>query len=250
MVRRPVARLREREEEGKRGKESLPSSATSWPDPPFPARDGGIRLLKFFIVKSLPREKRDRNRKTPCILIVSEPKEGDMRHMMLCVVIVMIALFSGACGVPRPTPSPQFASAINSDPTKGAPPDESSNHGATVTARVPQVSSSPRNGGSEVAGITPGTAVSSDNWQIAQEVLSRSILDAVREGEMTILVQETSDLPASAEYMNATREYSPHVALDKDGNLVNYRAGLPFPTIDPVDPQAGLKIAWNTRYAD
>src|SRR5262245_60673863 len=204
-----------------------------------------------FLSSSRCREKKEiREERPACTLIVSELEEGDMRHMMLCVAMVVVTLLSGACGVPRPTPSPQFASAINSDPTKGAPPDESSNHGATVTARVPQVSSSPRNGGSEVAGITPGTAVSSDNWQIAQEVLSRSILDAVREGEMTILVQETSDLPASAEYMNATREYSPHVALDKDGNLVNYRAGLPFPTIDPVDPQAGLKIAWNTRYAD
>src|SRR5262249_10906278 len=30
----------------------------------------------------------------------------------------------------------------------------------------------------------------------------------------------------------------------------NYVAGLPFPTIDPQDPQAGLKGAWNYRYRD
>lgn len=176
-----------------------------------------------------------------------------MRHIMLCVgcvAIVVGLLFFGACGVPHPTSSPQFASAINSDPTGTVPANKSSNHETTAADRVPPASPSLRNGGLPVAGIAPRTAVSRDNWQIAQEVLSRPVLDAVREGEITILVQETSDLPASAEYMNATREYAPHVALDKDGNLLHYRAGLPFPTIDPTDPQAGLKVAWNARYAD
>jgi len=60
-VRRFVARLREREEEGgKRGKKSQQSNDTSWPDPPFPAGDGAIKLLKIFIVKLLRSEKRRR----------------------------------------------------------------------------------------------------------------------------------------------------------------------------------------------
>jgi hypothetical protein len=58
MARRSVARLQEREEEGKRGKKSPQSNDTSWPDPPFPAEDGAIRLLKIFIVKLLPGEKK------------------------------------------------------------------------------------------------------------------------------------------------------------------------------------------------
>jgi hypothetical protein len=132
----------------------------------------------------------------------------------------------------------------------GTPPDKNSNQSATLADRVPQAFFSHRHGELQVTEVTPGTAVSRDNWQIAQEVLSHSLLDAVREGEVTILVQETSDLPASAEYVNATREHAPHVSLGKDGNLVQYRAGLPFPFIEPTDPQAGLKVAWNSRYAD
>lgn len=59
MVRRSVARLQGREEEGgKRGKKSPQSNDTSWSDPPFPAGDGDIRLLKIFTVKLLPGEKK------------------------------------------------------------------------------------------------------------------------------------------------------------------------------------------------
>jgi hypothetical protein len=58
-VGKSVAHLRERKEEGgKREKGSLPSNNTSWSDPPFPTGDGGIRLLKIFIVKPLQREKK------------------------------------------------------------------------------------------------------------------------------------------------------------------------------------------------
>jgi hypothetical protein len=173
-----------------------------------------------------------------------------MWRVWLYVVAVGVTIFSCACGVPRSPLLPRIAPALPSKAMESVPANEPANQSATLADRVPQAFFSYRNGGPQVAEITPGTAVSRDNWQIAQEVLSRPMLDAVREGEITILVQETSDVPASAEYINATREYAGDVTLDQEGNLVQYRAGLPFPSIEPTDPQAGLKVAWNTRYAD
>jgi hypothetical protein len=76
------------------------------------------------------------------------------------------------------------------------------------------------------------------------------MLAAVRDGELTILVQETSDLPVSPEYITATIEHAQNVSLDGEGNLVQYQAGLPFPLLDQAAPHAGLKAAWNARYAD
>ena len=107
-----------------------------------------------------------------------------------------------------------------------------------------------RQGPPHVTGITAGTALAPGNWQLAQDVLPPEILNAVRDGELTILVQDTSDLPVSPEYINATIEHASDVSLDKTGNLAKYQAGLPFPLLDPTDPYAGLKAAWNARYAD
>ena len=101
-----------------------------------------------------------------------------------------------------------------------------------------------------ITGIIAGTALAPGNWQLAQDVLPPEILDAVRNGSLTILVQDTSDLPVSPEYITATIEHAGDVSLDETGNLRQYRAGLPFPQLDPADPQAGLKAAWNARYAD
>jgi hypothetical protein len=47
-----------------------------------------------------------------------------------------------------------------------------------------------------------------------------------------------------------TLQHSQGVALDGGGKLENYRAGMPFPLLDPSDPRAGEKLAWNLRYRD
>ncbi|MFQ5696788.1 MAG: DUF1329 domain-containing protein [Myxococcota bacterium] len=53
-------------------------------------------------------------------------------------------------------------------------------------------------------------------------------------------------------YRKATQEYAGTVKIGKDGALVNYQAGQPFPT-DSIDckgdPQAGVKIIWNFNKA-
>jgi hypothetical protein len=53
--------------------------------------------------------------------------------------------------------------------------------------------------------------------------------------------------PSFGPYRRATEELAGKVRLDRDGNLLHYRAGLPFPpeSIDPDDEQAAAKWAWN-----
>ena len=75
-----------------------------------------------------------------------------------------------------------------------------------------------RDGSPRVGGIVAGTALAPGNWQLAQEVLPPEILNPVRDGELTILVQDTSDLPVNPEYITATVEHAGEVSLDETGN--------------------------------
>jgi hypothetical protein len=51
-------------------------------------------------------------------------------------------------------------------------------------------------------------------------------------------------------YRDATEHYAGKASVDDEGNLEGYVAGLPFPqeTIDPEDPQAGARWAWDHVY--
>lgn len=106
------------------------------------------------------------------------------------------------------------------------------------------------NGKPSVDGLAPGTKVSQDSWQAAQDYLPAGILDKIKAGELAFEVQETTDLPVSEAYITATHNHSAQVQLGADGELDGYVAGLPFPVLDPADDQAGLKAAWNLRHRD
>jgi hypothetical protein len=51
-----------------------------------------------------------------------------------------------------------------------------------------------------------------------------------------------------APYQQATEKYASQVSLDENDTLKNYVAGLPFPSIEPTDPKAAMKIAYNWRW--
>ena len=169
-----------------------------------------------------------------------------MRLMRLRWFFCLGSMLCGACGGGRGALLP---SSMQSAPFSAAtlPSDRQEESFAEQVLRgfFPYQQGPPR-----VADIIAGTALAPGNWQLAQEVLPPEMLNAVRDGELTILVQDTSDLPVSPEYITATIEHAGGVSLDQVGNLVQYRAGLPFPLLDPADPHAGLKAAWNARYAD
>lgn len=99
-------------------------------------------------------------------------------------------------------------------------------------------------------GPKPGTQISKDSWEAAKEYLPPEILERVRAGEVTFAVQETTDLPVSDAYIDATKRYAEQVKIGADGELEGYVAGLPFPVLDPADSLAGVKAAWNLRHRD
>ena len=104
-----------------------------------------------------------------------------------------------------------------------------------------------RNGSLQIEGITPGMTLTKENVQLAEKVLPPEIVRVVQAGEFEIPVQATTDFPILEAYMQASIKHAGQVQLGADGELQNYTLGQPFPLIDPADPQAGLKAAWNYR---
>ena len=104
-----------------------------------------------------------------------------------------------------------------------------------------------RNGSPQVDGITPGMTITKENVQVAKKVLPPEIVRVIQAGDFEITVQATTDFPILQEYRQASIEHAGQVQVDADGELQNYTMGQPFPLIDPADPQAGIKAAWNFR---
>jgi len=99
-------------------------------------------------------------------------------------------------------------------------------------------------------GLALGTTVSQTSWEAAAGYLPEEILARVKLGELAFTIQETTDLPVSEAYINATKQHAEHVKIGAEGELEGYVAGLPFPVLDAADPHAGLKAAWNMRHRD
>ena len=98
-------------------------------------------------------------------------------------------------------------------------------------------------------GISSGMTIDKTNAQVVRDALPPELLDHVAAGEFSFIVQDTTDTPLRKEYIDATLAQTGKVTIG-GATLQNYVAGLPFPLIDPQDPQAGLKGAWNYRYRD
>jgi hypothetical protein len=106
-----------------------------------------------------------------------------------------------------------------------------------------------RQGPPQAEGITPGLRLDRTTFELARAVLPAELLQYGLAGDFAVTVQPTTDMPLRAQYLAATEHYAAQVELG-EGELRNYVAGLPFPLIDPHDPRAGEKVAWNLRYQD
>jgi hypothetical protein len=101
----------------------------------------------------------------------------------------------------------------------------------------------------QAEGITPGLRLEHSTFELARAVLPAELLQHGLAGDFAVTVQPTTDMPLGEAYIQATEHYASQVELG-EGELKNYVAGLPFPLIDPHDPRAGEKVAWNLRYQD
>ena len=98
------------------------------------------------------------------------------------------------------------------------------------------------------AAVSPGDRISAENVDQVKDMLSPGMEWCVRRG-FPITVSETKRIEWPQAYKEATEKYASQVRLTPDGlDIQNYVAGLPFPNLDPNDPQFALKIMWNYSY--
>lgn len=101
--------------------------------------------------------------------------------------------------------------------------------------------------GGAFAQVKPGDFITPKNAHKVANLLSPGNEMLVRQG-MSMNIIPTGQLDWPNPYKAATEKYSQQVRLSPTGEIGNYVAGLPFPLLDPNDPQVGVKIMWNFSY--
>jgi hypothetical protein len=98
-----------------------------------------------------------------------------------------------------------------------------------------------------VAAALAPTAIDRSNAVRFESNIPRALIFAIDHG-LTVNIVPTQRIDWPPAYQQATEKYSAQVTLDSNSIIRNYRAGLPFPAIDPADPTAGTRIAYNWRF--
>jgi hypothetical protein len=108
------------------------------------------------------------------------------------------------------------------------------------------------------AGVTAGGELGAENWEQASGLLPEEFLAAYRRGDFRHPIGQWSierigDDPVFREALDANRD---RYDLTAEGSIVDKHTGdppeyvhaWPFPSIDPQDPKAAMKIVWNYFY--
>ncbi len=98
------------------------------------------------------------------------------------------------------------------------------------------------------ADVQPGDVITKANADAVADLVSPGIMWSLERGlQMKIVPYRRIEWDKA--YREATEQYASQVQLAPDGrSLVGHVAGLPFPHLDPNDPQLALKIMWNYDY--
>lgn len=107
-----------------------------------------------------------------------------------------------------------------------------------------------KNGGPQVAGISPGMVIDKDNVAQFKDNLDPAMYRFVAAGKYAIKVGETTSFDLHSSYVDATKARLGKVKLGaKVGQIEGADAGRPFVTEPEMsDPRAGEKLAWNFKY--
>lgn len=95
--------------------------------------------------------------------------------------------------------------------------------------------------------VKPGDLITPENASTVADLVSPGNFILVQQG-MRLKIVPTQRLEWPPPYKAATEKYSPQVRMSDRGELQNYVAGLPFPLLDPNDPQVAMKVMWNFSY--
>ncbi len=84
------------------------------------------------------------------------------------------------------------------------------------------------------------------NVEEIKDMLPPTMYLRVKDWGLVLHEIETIPYEHTDQLLEASKKYaSQNAQMDESGELSNYVAGIPFPTIDPNDPQAGLKLEHN-----
>jgi hypothetical protein len=95
------------------------------------------------------------------------------------------------------------------------------------------------------ADVQPGDVITKANVDKIKGLVSPGVEWCVKHG-MTMKIVPYKKIEWDKAYREATEKYSGQVKLAPDGrSLIDWVAGMPFPKVDPNDPQIALKLMWN-----
>jgi hypothetical protein len=98
------------------------------------------------------------------------------------------------------------------------------------------------------ADVQPGEVITTANVNKVTDLVSPGVQWCVKHG-MAMKIVPYKKVEWNKAYREATDKYAGQTRLAPDGrSLIGYVAGMPFPAVDPNDPQVALKIMWNFEY--
>ena len=98
------------------------------------------------------------------------------------------------------------------------------------------------------ADVQPGDVITKANVDKVKDLVSPGVEWCVKHG-MTMKIVPYKKIEWNKAYREATEKYGGQMKLAPDGrSLIGHVAGMPFPNIDPNDPQIAQKIMWNYEY--
>ncbi len=109
--------------------------------------------------------------------------------------------------------------------------------------------------------VTPGTVLSKDNLAAMEKdtfqgiPIAKLLTDSqrlmIKDYNLKMKLGKTTEVKVDPSYLDATKKNAGQAKFDPAKKTVsNYKSGIPFPTVDVKDPDAGYKLAWNNYYAN
>src|SRR5215831_19477130 len=95
--------------------------------------------------------------------------------------------------------------------------------------------------------IKPGDVITPERASAVWNLVSPDNFVLFQQG-MRMRIAETTRIAWPPPYKTAIEKNSGQVILNEKDELERYVAGLPFPLIDPNDPQVATKVMWNLSF--
>lgn len=98
------------------------------------------------------------------------------------------------------------------------------------------------------AQVQPDDVITPDRADKVKDLVSPGVYQRVKNG-LAMKIVETQSTEWPPPYKAATEANGSKVSLGPDRRTISgYVAGLPFPNIDPNDPDAAIKVIWNMQF--